>query len=307
MTIYKFILKVFLLAILPAILFLSAYEVLYRNIPNSYKLKHDYLAKSADSVKILILGSSHIFYGVNPEYLPKGSFSAANVSQSLYYDGLIYDRYFKGKVNPEYIIIGMSYNSLWHDLAKSIEDWRIRKYNIYYGFGGIRDYLSDDNYEFTLGDRTVWDYYRSNKDFLKCTDLGFGTSYIDNSSYDLNETGLSAAKRHACNMKERAGDFAINIAALDDILSDAAGRSKIVFLTAPGYSSYRNAIPKEQILRTEDVVEEYIKKYPDVVYLNLFEDGRFVEKDFFDGDHLCTSGAKKLSIILNDTLPKLFK
>lgn len=40
---WKFIYKTFLLVLLPTLLFLAAYEIAYRNIPNSYSLKKEYL------------------------------------------------------------------------------------------------------------------------------------------------------------------------------------------------------------------------------------------------------------------------
>jgi hypothetical protein len=39
-----------------------------------------------------------------------------------------------------------------------------------------------------------------------------------------------------------------------------------------------------------------------VRYLDLHNDKRFGKNDFFDADHLDEIGAKKLTLILNDTL-----
>ena len=36
----------------------------------------------------------------------------------------------------------------------------------------------------------------------------------------------------------------------------------------------------------------------------MLADNRFVSKDILDADHLCDIGAKKLIIILNDTIMK---
>ena len=61
--IYKlmiFIIPVFFLAL--------TIEVLIRLIPNDYLLKKDYLDKNSDKIEVLILGSSHSFFDLNPVY-----------------------------------------------------------------------------------------------------------------------------------------------------------------------------------------------------------------------------------------------
>ncbi|MEG1642663.1 MAG: hypothetical protein RR293_00750 [Bacteroidales bacterium] len=307
MMIYRFILKTFLLAILPTVIFLLGYEFMYREIPNSYSIKYDYLEKNADKVKILILGSSHTFFGVNPAYLPEGSFNCANTSQSLYWDGIIYDTYFKGRGNPEYVVIGISYFSLWSNLAKGEEWWRARKYSIYFGLGEFKDWFNKDNYEFKLGDRQVWDYYVNHDDLIMCSDLGFGTSYIDNSGKDIDKTGLLAAERHSLDIDARRSDFNINRGVIDSIVRDCErGGKKVIFLTTPAYITYRDNIQKAEITLTKKFIEKYVSEYSNVVYLDFFDDSRFDKCDFFDGDHLCVSGARKLSVILCDTIGKLY-
>ena len=170
--VWRFICRTFLFALLPALLFLTAYEIAYRNIPNSYSLKKEYLDRSADSIDILILGSSHAFYGVNPEYFSLKAFNAANVSQSFDYDARIYNAYFKGEPYPDYLILSVSAFSFWERLESTDEHWRSRKYSIYMGFGSWRDWFSPDGYEFQLGDRTVLGYYVLGKDFVGCSDAG---------------------------------------------------------------------------------------------------------------------------------------
>ena len=44
------------------------------------------------------------------------------------------------------------------------------------------------------------------------------------------------------------------------------------------------------------------KNPKDVFYLNLFDDSRFSEEDFYDADHLNDEGALKCSTIVNDYL-----
>lgn len=305
---WKFIYKTFLLALLPTVLFLSAYEVAYRHVPNSYSLKKEYLDARADSVEVLVLGSSHSFYGINPDYFTLKTFNAANVSQSFDYDAMIYDRYFKGKPSPRYLILSVSFFSLWERLGMTDEYWRSRKYSIYMGLGVKPEWFSPDGYEFQLGDRTVAGYYLLGKDFTGCTPSGFGCSYVCGHGVDLKEGGVSAAARHSVMDRGSESVFMKNISVLEDILSDcsACGR-RVVFLVTPFYKTYIDALPSVQIERTYQVLDSLHRAYPDnTAILDFSSDRRFDAADFYDADHLCTDGAAKLSVILNDTLPKAF-
>lgn len=305
---WKFICKTLLFAVLPAVLFLSAYEAAYRNIPNSYSLKKEYLDTMADSVEVLVLGSSHSYYGINPEYLSLRTFNAANVSQTLDYDALIYNTWFRGKPAPRYVVLTISYSTLWGRISLGKEHWRSRKYSIYMGFGSWRDWFSPDGYEFQLGDRTVLGYYLLGKDFVGCSDTGFGTVYKCGSGEDLYETGVSAAVRHSLMSAATADLCRDNIALIGDIIGDCSEHGKkTVFLITPTYIAYREALPAAQVRRTHEVLDSLHGAYPDnTAILDFSSDPRFAAADFYDGDHLCTDGAAKLSVILNDTLPKVF-
>lgn len=52
----------------------------------------------------------------------------------------------------------------------------------------------------------------------------------------------------------------------------------------------------QKIFATANLLE---KDNSNVSYLNLFQDSRFVNDDFYDADHLNNEGAKKCSIITN--------
>lgn len=303
----KFICRTFLFALLPTLLFLSAYETVYRNIPNSYSLKKEYLDTRADSVEVLVLGSSHAFYGINPDCFTLRTFNAANVSQSLDYDAMIYDAWFKEKSYPRYIILPISYFTLWSRISLGIEHWRSRKYSIYMGFGSWRDWFSPDGYEFQLGDRTVIRYYLSGGNKIDCTSSGFGTSYVCSSDKDVDESAITAATRHTIKV-DRQQIYEENISYINDMLSDCRKfGKKVVFLISPYRELYREALPAKQIERTCQVLDSLHRAYPDnTAILDFSSDRRFDAADFYDADHLCTDGAAKLSVILNDTLPKVF-
>ena len=123
--------KIFLFLLPVAVIFLIL-ELLLRQIPNDYILKKEYLDKNSDSIQVLILGSSHSLHGLNPAYFKKRSFNAANYSQSLDYDLEILRKYENNWHQLEYVVLPVSYPSLFEKIEDSIESWRVKNYVLYY-------------------------------------------------------------------------------------------------------------------------------------------------------------------------------
>ena len=65
----KKFLYIFLIFGLPVLVIGGTLELLLRNIPNGYELKSEYLKTNKKTIKTLLVGSSHILYGINPEFL----------------------------------------------------------------------------------------------------------------------------------------------------------------------------------------------------------------------------------------------
>ena len=88
----RFIQKVMLFAS-PLFLFVVASELIIRRIPNDYSYKNAYLRDNAGDVEVLVLGSSHGFYGVDPVCFSRRGFNASHLSQSLDYDYFIFSKF----------------------------------------------------------------------------------------------------------------------------------------------------------------------------------------------------------------------
>lgn len=87
-----FLLKL-ILFILPVIIFCVFAEVKLRSIDNDYKYKNEWLGKNASKVKLLTLGSSHTYFGINPEEFSVPAFNLAHVSQDLTFDYFLFEKY----------------------------------------------------------------------------------------------------------------------------------------------------------------------------------------------------------------------
>ena len=295
---------------MPIIMCAIAFEILLRNIPNEYSEKREYLDRTAHGIETLILGSSHAFYGVNPEYLSMNAYNAAHVSQSLNYDYYILKKHVENLTNLKMVVIPISYFSLYSDLESGIECWRAP---YYYRYSGIRAAgKAIDKIEITEGAqftkllRKTMDYYLRNRSMQTINSYGWGTMYKSTHGRDLNETGITAAKRHTMagqNPDTLQELFIKTVGFLESIITECETRGSKVFLFAPpAYKTYRENLDDRQWTTTLDAITQLTNKFPSCRYVNFMDDERFIEEDFYDADHLNEIGAKKLSLFLDKVM-----
>lgn len=276
-------------------------EFLLRRIPNEYTLKRDYLDKNSDMIEVLFLGGSHGRSAFNPASMAKRSFNAAQHSQSLDYDFEILKKYRNKFSNLQFIVLPVSYGTLFSKLAGGPEAWRAKSYIIYF------DIVLSDNIRYhteimngILGTQfyRLYSYYIRKIDEVNCTDLGWGKANFSN---DLNKTGIDAAKRHA--EFDDYKYFKEMTSILDSIASFAkSNNTKLIMITTPTYKSYRENLKKSQLDSTINAIRKIVSKNENCYYLNFFEDSSFYETDFRDGDHLNAKGAKKLTLRIDSIL-----
>lgn len=302
----KFILKL-LLFFIPLILGAIVLELLVRTVPNDYSYKNRYLENHAAELEILVLGSSHTFYGINPEYFQVNAFNAAHVSQGLSYDYLLFNKFNSRCSNLKAVVLPVSYFSLFGKLEDEVERWRVKYYSIYYGCSP--SYALPDRFE-VLGARTstllreVVEYVLSGGDKTRRTvsDLGHGVRSWNDPLDQLEESGKAAAKRHT------AGEWGYqnlshNLEALEKLVSDCNDRQIEVFLfMPPAWKSYVEHLDADQLALIQRHMEQIMEKYGNVQYYSFLSDDRFLAEDYADADHLNATGAKKLTTLIDGML-----
>lgn len=298
----RFIIKSLLL-LLPLAVVLVGVEYFLRLIPNDYSYKSQWLDSNSNKVKIWCLGSSHGYFGINPNYFSKESFNSGHVSQGIKFDHYILKKYINETNLLETVIIPISYFSLWSNLEKGSESWRVPNYHIHYGCNDIK---------FALRFKIVNErkpFNRAVKSFLKmqndisCSELGWGTSYsFENKSPEWKESGKTACERHT--VKKLDDDIQeINEEYIMDICSICKNKNvKVILLTTPTYHTYYELLDSVQLSKTIEFCRQTENMFDNVRYINLLKDNRFTDDDFYDADHLDDLGAKKLTLILNDTI-----
>lgn len=301
----KFIIKTTFF-LLPIFVVALSMEILLRKTPNDYLYKKEYLDKHSNEIETLILGSSHSFYGFNPDFFNSKAFNASHTSQSLNYDYGILKKYENNLDNLQTIILPISYHTLYGKLENGSESWRIKNYVIYYGMNvanSIADYSEVLSNQPKVNLKRLYSYYILRKPNLTCTKLGWGTSYKSEKAKDLVETGKTAAKRHTRDniySEKYKSIFNANISILNSFVKWSQERDiKIIFLTPPAFVTYRENINIEQLNVTIQTASKIASKNENCIYMNLFRDTSFTANYFYDADHLSEIGAEKLSKLID--------
>lgn len=284
---------------IPILIGMISFELLLRNIPNDYSFKKKYLNANSNNIEVLFLGSSHIYYGINPEYFSRKSFNSAHISQSLNFDLAILEKNKDQWKNLKYIIIPIDYFSMYSTLEGSIENWRVKNYNIYY------DISINDNYwngfeifngKLSSNISRAKSFLYNEKSDITCNKLGFGTTYNSKNSQDLIETGKTASERHTKELNNNQTTFYKNIQTIKSIIEFSNNHNlKTIFITCPAYSTYKKNLNPIQLNNTINIIKKLSSRNPNTTYYNFFKDKSFIAEDYYDADHLNEIGAKKLT------------
>jgi hypothetical protein len=298
-------LKKVLLFSLPVLVLMIVCEYMLRVIPNDYAYKRKYLDENSSKIEVLFLGSSHIYYGVDPTYISRKSFNAAHISQSLNLDLAILKKYGNNWQKLKYIVVPIDYFSLHLSLERSIEKWRLKNYYIYYNINIIDNYWN--TFELFNGKlpnnlNRLKKYLSTNKSDITCNTLGFGTNYNANKAKDLITTGKTAAQRHTMEKDNEELIYSNSQIVYSLVKFAQQHNAKIIFITCPAYKSYRQNIDSTQLKIALNLVKEVTSKNANSYYYNLLADTSFVAQDYYDADHLNEIGAKKLTLKIDSII-----
>ena len=294
------------------IAFFVSLEFLARQAPNPYKAKAEYMSQHADTIEILVFGSSHNYYGLRPELFSMSTYSLANVSQGVYYDYTLLDRYIDSCPNLKYVICDMSvFSPISRRMEEGKESFRVTFYELYMGFDN-HSAFSKYNYELSNPEIFKTKIGLGVKELIHKSDLnalypgGVDDSYTANvKKVEGWDEAIEAVERHVRPFDEKlyreSNAYFMKIAELCK-----SHNVVMVYVTTPAMSGYFKSIPSERIELMQRVVNNTRSVWEKTYYINLLDDDRFGDEDFYDCDHLnYEKGAVKLSKILRDTVQTL--
>lgn len=290
-----------LLFAIPLLGLLALFEARLRAIPNDYSYKRTFWTGRPDDIEVLVLGSSHSYYGVDPAYFTAKGFNASHISQSIDLDHALFAEYADGLHDLKAVLVPISYNTLFSRMANGRERWRLKNYVIYYDL--LLSWAPADHFELMNGtvqaalDRLTA-YLRRGRTDRQCTELGVsGTD--PKSDGDLKTTGEAAAERHTRADRSLLPE---NTHHLKAIIALARSRNaRIILFTPPAHLAYRERMAPEQWHEAQATVKGLLDG-GDIAYHDLLASTAFADEDFRDGDHLNAAGRRKLSLMLDSLL-----
>ncbi|WP_159799745.1 D-alanyl-lipoteichoic acid biosynthesis protein DltD [Flavobacterium sp. MK4S-17] len=300
----KFLYRILIFCI-PIIIAWLGLELLYRCVPNNYSYKNK-TVKENYNAQVLILGNSHSFYGLNPGEFSLPAYNLSNISQSIYFDELLFNKHIEKFKKLKFVILTVDYFTLGMEDDSAEDKWRKYFYNAQMDLKvpsvscfNPRAYSLALVPRFSLTMHAVKQYL--NKGTLaECNEKGWEQYYGININNNA-ETGKEIVDKHEYGTL----DFSGNVGRINNIIGECREKNiKVVLVTMPVTSYYADNVNKQKLGKIIAQCNSFNKK-DGVYYVNLFQDKRFNNADFYDVDHLNTKGAQKCTEILNDYISEV--
>lgn len=305
------VIKKVLLYLLPLFLVFIAFELFYRLVPNDYSVKYATIPKKYDSTEILIFGNSHNFYGLNPKYFDKPTYNLAHISQSLYFDKILFDNYIDKFKNIKCIILNIEYTSLSEIVDSEENKWRKYYYQTYMNLEvpsinkyDFTKYFLSSTRNFNANTKLVLRYLKEGT-LVDYDQNGFGINYTKEKKIPLQKNDVLMRVK---SIEDNLMNFDDNIVRIQSIIDTCQKRGiKVILVTMPVSSYYYEGVNQLKYKKTQETCSKLVSNNYNVSYLNLVKDKRFTNEDFFDADHLDTDGAAKCSKVVNTFIKELSK
>ncbi|MFB9054893.1 hypothetical protein ACFFVB_17550 [Formosa undariae] len=299
----KKFLNLFLLFCLPVLVVGCVMEFALRQIPNAYQVKSDYLETHRGRIKTLLLGSSHILYGVNPEYLTEEALNYGHVSQTIDIDYDILHRYISDLEALETVVLRLSYTTLFEQLKEGDEKWRIKDYTLYTDISldsKIKDHFEILSVKLKYNLERIYKYYILNEAVEHVNKWGWASQEREQTPENIEAVSMRVAKKHTAPSDVF---YSENYKILENIIKECTEKGiKVVLVTMPAYKDYIQHLDALQLEKTINAGMRMDLEYSNCTYLNYLNDNRFGRSDFLDADHLNTQGAEKFSKIIDGIL-----
>ncbi|MBT8261719.1 MAG: hypothetical protein KJO05_02785 [Bacteroidia bacterium] len=291
--------------LVPVILSWATVEIFYRTVDTNYSRKHEVIQKHYDSAEVLVLGSSHSYYGINPDFFTRNTYNFSNISQSLYFDELLLEKHIDSMLNLKAVILTIGYFTLSQEDDGSEDRWRKYFYDQHMDLDVPSvSRLDPKKYSLALSrrfNRSVDLIYKYIKNGTIITHVSNGYGIQDSTDIVSNkdEVSLNIARKH----ENGSMDFKVNKERLKRIIATCRGRRvKVYLVQMPAYPTYYNALNRDKWKMINRVLEDLDRTSEYVKHINLSRYQIFTRDDLRDADHLTNEGAAKCSKLLSDII-----
>lgn len=275
-------------------------------IPGLYSIKADFMnSTNSPDTNTLILGSSRLMYGIDPDSLNGVAFNLANVSQIPYFDKQLFDQF--PKDNLHIVIMEISYFTLFcsiNHFMKIPDGFRTTYYNIYHGINP--DPLNPANYLEIIRRTPSMQKIRkfiSGKDSI-CNLNGFATDFLISDKSKNWTSGDSRALAEDTTLDSIA--LADNIAFISSINTKCLEiGAHLILVIAPAWHTYNDNRDPAQIAMMHNAIKQFENLH--IPVLDYTYDKRFDNPDLWhDSGHLATdTGAPLFSSIIKKDIDSI--
>ena len=302
-----------LLFLIPLLSLLLCLEYKLYKIPNSYNTKRANLESQINDIEVLVAGASHAYNGIDPQYFSHKGFNLANVSQSLFYDTRLVNKYAPLMPKLKLVIFDLSYSSFHFQVSNTKEEWRNFFYSRFWNIN-CKDLSRTDARCYTMmalysPKETIKYIKKRFKVDLAAGQAKDGYFFTDsiNISTQINDSvGKARAMLHTINLsnlnKETLQSITDNISDLEEAIKKLKERNiEVAFTTLPCYHTYYNYCDSRLLAFNDSVIHALGNKY-NCSYYDRFKDTAFTILHFSDNDHLNSRGARIFSAQLDSAV-----
>ena len=246
-----------------------------------------------EKIETLIIGSSHLEQGFKA-LKDKQEYNLATTSQDLYYTYNLYKYCNSLKPKIKNIVISFSIFTPGHSLIRTSSSNVCILLKTIFGIDYQYPDVANKKKFFIL--EPIYKYKINSYFKHKRTDLETKEQSETQSNFDIAAISKRAIKHYKNHQRPIS-----QLPYLTKILEDTQiKRQNVIIVIPPATSYYKQAIPSEENLFT--CLYENTKPFNNVKILNYYDSNEFDDSDFFDGDHLNSKGAEKLTAFIREIL-----
>jgi hypothetical protein len=291
---------------IPVFLLIIGTELYIRNRPTDFGAKQIQLLNEADSIEVLITGSSHAMNGLIPSQFTLFTFNLAFGSQTLYFDRRITENYLSRLTKLKYVLISFEYTSLYTEHEKNRDFFYSHYYHINYRDRTFyKENLLQSFFVYDL--RQTFNLLIDDLSLLKPDQVE--DPWVASSDFNYEQAVLSEEKsRKRSDVYQRiinewqGGDTILNDleAFIVSLQSKNITPILINFPCSPTLKTFHD----EKILKENKRIADYLTKKYSILYLDYWNDD-FTYKDYFNPDHLNVHGAEKLTRKVDEVIMRI--
>ncbi|QIE58315.1 hypothetical protein G5B37_01640 [Rasiella rasia] len=299
-----------LLFFTPVVIAYCVIEYYTLQLPMSFKAISTYMHKDADKFEVLVLGSSQMKGGINPEYISQPTLNLAGGNQHHDTDFKILKQLLDSFPALKTVVLETSYShfELPHN---GKQFYKNNAYLKYYGVNTFerQTYFKDKLIFLSnpkLFSERILDNYSNNGRKYGFNTYGYDTLNYPGLFEDLqyNEAKISEKKVFKINKTPNTELFATNTALFFDMLEFLESKNlNIILCEAPMYKTYLPQRVPEILYRRDSIIMVAKLRFKNLTVVALETDTiNYSARDYWNQSHLNPKGGEKFSKQLDSVL-----